>query len=210
MEEFSLVSFLRTFLEYIFAMANKQLLRLIIIKVKGWINFNYPFQDSFRLSACLLRLTPTRLVRGLKKTTTVRRTAAVRETSLSRGAVSTTVSTDIPLKPLEYHREPWYRAWNCSHGIFPTLIFPWDGFCRRQRGSSLLWACYTSKLRKLYFQFLSHWIGYDHGHSFLSIMNQMELHLLRQENCQHNHIPLNVKGIGNIVFSVCSHESVYS
>ena len=38
---------------------------------------------------------------------------------------------------------------------------------------------------------------------FLSILNQMELHLVqnRKENCYHDHIPFNVKGIGNIVFS---------
>ena len=34
--------------------------------------------------------------------------------------------------------------------------------------------------------------------------NQMEFHLVqnRKENCHHDHIPFNVKGIGNIVFSV--------
>ena len=39
---------------------------------------------------------------------------------------------------------------------------------------------------------------------FLSILNQMEFHLVqnRKENCHHDHIPFNVRGIGNIVFSV--------
>ena len=39
---------------------------------------------------------------------------------------------------------------------------------------------------------------------FLSISNQMEFHLAQnqKENCHHNHIPFNVKGNGNIVFSV--------
>ena len=39
---------------------------------------------------------------------------------------------------------------------------------------------------------------------FLSILNQMDFHLVQnwKENCHHGHIPFNVKGIGNIVFSV--------
>ena len=39
---------------------------------------------------------------------------------------------------------------------------------------------------------------------FSSIFNQMEFHLVqnRKEKCHHDHIPLYVKGIGNIVFSV--------
>ena len=41
---------------------------------------------------------------------------------------------------------------------------------------------------------------------FLSILNQMEFNLVqnRKENCHRDHIPFNVKGIGNIVFSVYS------
>ena len=41
---------------------------------------------------------------------------------------------------------------------------------------------------------------------FLSILNQMEIHLVqnRKENCHHDHIPFNVKGNGNIFFSVQS------
>ena len=37
---------------------------------------------------------------------------------------------------------------------------------------------------------------------FLSILNQMEVHLVqnRKENCHHDHIPFNMKGNGNIVF----------
>jgi len=39
---------------------------------------------------------------------------------------------------------------------------------------------------------------------FLSIVNQMEFHLVhnRTENCHHDQIPFNVKEIGNIVLSV--------
>ena len=39
---------------------------------------------------------------------------------------------------------------------------------------------------------------------FLSILNQMELHLVqnRKENCHHDYTPFNMKGIGGIVFSV--------
>ena len=39
---------------------------------------------------------------------------------------------------------------------------------------------------------------------FLSILNQTEFHLVqnRKENCHHDHIPLNMKGNRNIVFSV--------
>jgi len=35
-------------------------------------------------------------------------------------------------------------------------------------------------------------------------LNQMEFHLVqnRKENCHHDHIPFNVKGKGNIVFSI--------
>ena len=42
-------------------------------------------------------------------------------------------------------------------------------------------------------------------------MNQLEFHMVqnRKENCHHDHIPFNVKGNGNIVFSVqnyCHHQ----
>ena len=39
---------------------------------------------------------------------------------------------------------------------------------------------------------------------FLSILNQMEIHLVqnRKENCYHDHITFNVKGNENTVFSV--------
>ena len=39
---------------------------------------------------------------------------------------------------------------------------------------------------------------------FLSILNQMEFHLVqnRKENCYHDHIPFDLKGNGHIVFSV--------
>ena len=39
---------------------------------------------------------------------------------------------------------------------------------------------------------------------FLSILNQMEIHLVqnRKENCHHDHIPFNLKGNWILVFSV--------
>ena len=39
---------------------------------------------------------------------------------------------------------------------------------------------------------------------FISILNQMVFHLVqnRKENCHHDHIPFNVKGNRNKVFSV--------
>ena len=43
-------------------------------------------------------------------------------------------------------------------------------------------------------------------------LTQMEFHLVqnRKENCHHDHIPFNVKGNGNIAFSVyCAHISRY-
>ena len=42
----------------------------------------------------------------------------------------------------------------------------------------------------------------------LSIFNQMEFDLVqnRKENCHHDHIPFNLKGNGNIVFSVYMHS----
>ena len=49
-------------------------------------------------------------------------------------------------------------------------------------------------------------MGYDCGDSFPLHLNQMEFHLVqnRKENCHHDHIPCNMKGNGNIVFSVYS------
>ena len=45
---------------------------------------------------------------------------------------------------------------------------------------------------------------------FNLILNQMEIHLVqnRKENNHHDHIPFNVKGNGNLIFSVCSVSSV--
>ena len=44
------------------------------------------------------------------------------------------------------------------------------------------------------------------------ILNQMEFHLVhnRKENCRHDHISFNVKGNGNIVFSVWGNISISS
>ena len=62
----------------------------------------------------------------------------------------------------------------------------------------------SSTLRKLYFHFLSHWMGYDRGDSFSFDFepNGIPFGSNRKENCHHDHIPFNVKGNGNIVFSV--------
>ena len=66
--------------------------------------------------------------------------------------------------------------------------------------------CLTdSTLRKLYFHFLSNWMGYYRDDSFpFDFLNQMEIHLVqnRKENCHHDHILFNLKGNGNIIFSV--------
>ena len=48
---------------------------------------------------------------------------------------------------------------------------------------------------------------YDRGDSFpIDILNQMEFHSFgsenRKENCPHDHIPFNVRGKENVVFSV--------
>ena len=61
-----------------------------------------------------------------------------------------------------------------------------------------------SSLRKLYFYFLSNWMGYEFESNFGSILNRMEIHLdqNRKGNCHHDYIPFNLKAIGNIVFSV--------
>ena len=47
-------------------------------------------------------------------------------------------------------------------------------------------------------------MGYDHGDSFPFDFEPNGIHLVqnRKENCPHDHIPFNVKGIGSIVFSV--------
>ena len=53
-------------------------------------------------------------------------------------------------------------------------------------------------------------MGYDRGDSFtLDFLNQIEFHLVqnRKENCHHDQIPFNLKGNGNIVFSVQTAET---
>ena len=59
-------------------------------------------------------------------------------------------------------------------------------------------------LRKLYFHFLSHWMGYDRGDSFPFDFepNGNPFGLNRKVSRHHDHIPFNVKENGNIVFSV--------
>ena len=72
----------------------------------------------------------------------------------------------------------------------------------RNEGISFIVAAYTEKTRYS----ISFQIEWDMivVLVFLSILNQMEFHLVqnRKENCHHDHIPVNVKGVGNIVFSV--------
>ena len=57
------------------------------------------------------------------------------------------------------------------------------------------------KLRKLYFYFLSNWMGYDRSDSF-SLQEEFYLVQHRKENCYHDYIPFNLKGNRSIVFSV--------
>ena len=69
--------------------------------------------------------------------------------------------------------------------------------------------CFHVTLKKLYFHFLSNWMGYDRGNSFpFDFLNQMDFHLVqnRKENCPHDHIPFNLKGNG-ILFYQC-HEII--
>ena len=67
-------------------------------------------------------------------------------------------------------------------------------------------------LRKLFFHFLSQWMGYDRGDSFIFNFKPNGIHLVqnRKENCHHNYIPFIVKGNGKIVFSVYMYVSKLS
>ena len=59
-------------------------------------------------------------------------------------------------------------------------------------------------LRKLIFHFLSYGMGYDHDDSFPFDFEPNGIPFgseNRKENCHHDHIPFNLKGNGNIVFS---------
>ena len=59
-------------------------------------------------------------------------------------------------------------------------------------------------LRKLVFHFLSNCMGYDRGDSLPFDFEPNGIHWVqnRKENCHHDQVPINSKGIGNIVFSV--------
>ena len=118
--------------------------------------------------------------------------ATVREAAASRGIL---VPIKGPLKPLEDHRtmvsmglrEPsWREAEPCR--LLIETILGWVG---------MHWENYVS---------ISFHIEWDMivVTVFLSILNQMEIHLVqnRKEICYHDHIPFNVKGNGNIVFLV--------
>ena len=54
-------------------------------------------------------------------------------------------------------------------------------------------------LTKLDFPFLSHWMGYDRGDSF-----PFDFEPNRKKNCHHNHIPFNLEGNRNLLFSMYS------
>ena len=65
-----------------------------------------------------------------------------------------------------------------------------------------VWSRY---LRKLYFLFLSLWMGYDRGDNFPYDFKPNGIPFgseNRKENCHHDHIPFNVKGNGNSFLSV--------
>ena len=54
-------------------------------------------------------------------------------------------------------------------------------------------------------------MGYDRGDGFpFDFLNQMEIHLVqnRKGNCLHDLIPFNVKGNGNVVFSVYTNSCI--
>ena len=98
---------------------------------------------------------------------------------------------------------PFKLNWSAEVKLFNIVYFP-------------------ISLRKLAFHFLSHWMGYDRcdsfpsdfepngilfglkskGTVFLSIMNQMESHLIQnwKKNCHHYHIPFNLKGNRILLF----------
>ena len=54
-------------------------------------------------------------------------------------------------------------------------------------------------------------MGYDRGDSFPFDFEPNGTPFgseNRKENCRHDHIPFNMKGNGNIVFSVCPHTNI--
>ena len=86
------------------------------------------------------------------------------------------------------------------------LVF-YQWMCSNSRGLQLysLKVSYLWYTEKTIFPFPFTLKGYDRGYSFpLNFLNQMEFHLVqnRKENCHHDHIPFNLKGIGILVFSV--------
>ena len=131
----------------------------------------------------------------------------------------------------------WFRGWINKN---PKVdLCTWKGFVldnttspNSRKKASVFFSAQEKKLpsphvpyvalRKLYFHFLLNCMGYDHGDSFLlildqmeivvtvfhSTLNQMEIHLVqnRKENCHHDHIRFNLKGNGMLLFSVKSLE----
>ena len=65
-----------------------------------------------------------------------------------------------------------------------------------------------STLRKLYFRFLSNWMGYDHGVSIPFDFEPNGNPFGSNSREKLSHIPFNVSGNGNIVFSVCRKKSI--
>ena len=90
----------------------------------------------------------------------------------------------------------WVRFLWCVEAIIYTYV------CSAGVSNSRLYNSLT--LRKLVFHFLSDWMGYDRGYSFHFKFepNGIPFGSKSKENCHHDHIPFNLKGKGNIVFSV--------
>ena len=103
-----------------------------------------------------------------------------------------------PWYPPDHHNAIVLRGFRGALDWVP--IMPWDANLSVHQCNfwqSVHWKNYTS---------ISFHIEWDMivCTVFLSILNQIEFHLVHNqiENCHHDHIPFNVKRIGNIDFSV--------
>ena len=83
-----------------------------------------------------------------------------------------------------------------SGNYFPSL-----NFGQKKSAGDPQRVHYTGKLISISFQIEWDMIVVT---VFISILNQIKFHLVqnRKEDCHHDHIPFNLKGIGNVVFSV--------
>ena len=97
-------------------------------------------------------------------------------------------------KCVKNKQKMWIHALKMYRSIYCRLITTER---RKQSKLRLNWENYIS------ISFHSEW-DMIVGTVFLSILNQMEFYLVqnRKENSHHDHIPFDVKGNGNIVFSV--------